>query len=136
MKRKRVFNLAYWIVMAGLLVWFAYTKGWILANFQSVTPKEAITLLQQDENVTLLDVRTPQEFQSGHLPHATLIPLDRLEANLDKLTPYKRQKILVYCRSGSRSLAASRILEKHGFIPVNIKEGIIGLSSAGAQIIR
>ena len=136
MQQKRLINIAYWIVMAGLLVWVAYTKGWILANFQSLTPKEAIVLLEKDENVTLLDVRTPQEFQSGHLPHATLIPLDRLEANLNKLTPYKRQKILVYCRSGSRSVAASRILEKHGFTPINIKEGIIGLKGAGAQIVK
>ena len=136
MKRKTVINLAYWIMMAGLLVWFAYTKGWILVNFQSVTPKEAIVLLERDENVTLLDVRTPQEFQSGHLPHATLIPLDKLETNLDKLSPYKKTRILVYCRSGSRSVAASRILERHGFTPLNIKEGIIGLKGAGAQIIR
>jgi rhodanese-related sulfurtransferase len=64
------------------------------------------------------------------------LPLKRLEANLDKLTPLKTRKILVYCRSGSRSIAASRILEKHGFTPLNIKGGIIGLANAHADIIQ
>jgi len=133
-KRKKLLNLLYWIAMGALLLWFAYTKGWILANFESITPKEAIVLLERDDNLTLLDVRTIQEFKEGHLQGATLIPLGNLEASLDKLP--KQQKILVYCRSGSRSVAASRILEKHGFTPVNIKEGIIGLKGAGAQVVR
>lgn len=133
-KRKKLLNLLYWIAMGALLLWFAYTKGWILANFESITPKEAIVLLEKDDNLTLLDVRTIQEFKEGHLQGATLIPLGNLEASLDKLP--KQQKILVYCRSGSRSVAASRILERHGFTPVNIKEGIIGLKGAGAQVVR
>ena len=133
-KRKKLLNLLYWIAMGALLLWFAYTKGWILANFESITPKEAIVLLEKDDNLTLLDVRTIQEFKEGHLQGATLIPLGNLEASLDKLP--KQQKILVYCRSGSRSVAASRILERHGFTPINIKEGIIGLKGAGAQVVR
>ena len=131
---KKLLNLLYYVAMAGLLVWFAYTKGWILSNFESVSPKEAIILLKNDDNLTLLDVRTVQEFKESHLQGATLIPLGNLEANLDKLP--KQQKILVYCRSGSRSVAASRILEKHGFTPINIKEGIIGLKGAGVQIVK
>jgi len=133
---KKITNYLYYIVMAGLLVWFAYSKGWILANFASVTPQQAITLLENDDNVTLLDVRTPQEFKNGHLRDATLIPLGKLEANLNKLAPFKNKKILVYCRSGNRSVAASRILEKHGFTPVNIKEGIIGLMKEKAEVVK
>jgi len=133
---RKITNYLYYIVMAGLLVWFAYSKGWILANFASVTPQQAITLLENDDNVTLLDVRTAQEFKNGHLRDATLIPLGKLETNLNKLAPFKNTKILVYCRSGNRSVAASRILEKHGFTPVNIKEGIVGLMEAKAEIIK
>jgi len=136
MDRNKTTNLIYWMVMAGLVVWFAYTKGWILANFESITPAQAITLLEDDDNVTLLDVRTPQEFKGGHLEGATLIPLSRLEENLDKLNPYKGKKIIVYCRSGNRSIAASRILEQHGFTPLNVKQGIVGLIAAGAHPIK
>jgi rhodanese-related sulfurtransferase len=133
---KKAVRYLYYIGMGGLIFWFAYSKGWIFVNFESVTPKQAVTLLRNDRNITLLDVRTPEEFRNGHLRNATLLPLKRLEANLDKLTPLKTRKILVYCRSGSRSIAASRILEKHGFTPLNIKGGIIGLANAHADIIQ
>ena len=137
MTRKKLMTLLYLFAMAGLLAWFAYAKGWILANFPSVTPEKAIALLaQNDDNISLLDVRSPKEFQSGHLAGATLIPLGKLEESLDKLAPLKGKTVLVYCRSGMRSIAASRILQKHGFHPVNIKGGIIGLSAAKAEIVR
>ena len=133
-KRNRWIDLLYYIAMAGLLLWYAYSKGWILADFESVEPKQAITMLQNDDNVTLLDVRTIPEYKEGHLRDATLIPLDKLEENLAKLP--KEKKILVYCRSGNRSIGASRILKRHGYTPVNIKGGIIGLSKTGVEIVK
>jgi len=137
MTRKKLMTLLYLFAMASLLAWFAYAKGWILADFPSVTPDKAVTMLmQEDENISLLDVRSPEEFKRGHLAGATLIPLGKLEENLDKLTPLKEKTILVYCRSGMRSVAAARILQKHGFHPVNIKAGIIGLTAAKAEIVK
>ena len=134
--KKNSINILYWIAMVGLVVYFSYTKGWILANFESITPKQAQTLLQNDENVTLLDVRTIGEFKSGHLRDAKLIPLSKLEENLDKLQADKHKKIIVYCRSGNRSVSASRILEKHGFTPLNVKQGIIGLMGVKMEIVK
>lgn len=122
--------------MAGLLFWFAYTKGWIFANFESIDAKQAIALIEQDENVTLLDVRTIQEYKEGHLRDATLIPVQALSENLGMLKQDKHKKILVYCRTGSRSVSASRILEENGFTPINIKGGIIQLLGAGAEVIK
>ena len=129
-------NILYWIAMVGLVVYFAYTKGWIFANFESITAKQAQELLQDDQNVTLLDVRTVKEFKSGHLRNAKLIPLSELEKNLDKLQADKHKKIIVYCRSGNRSVSASRILEKNGFTPLNVKQGIIGLMGVNMEIVK
>lgn len=131
---KKYTNILYWVVMAGVVGWYAYTKGWILANFDSIDAKSAIELIENDNNITLLDVRTIPEYKEGHLVDATLIPLQQLEKNLSKLE--KNRKILVYCRSGNRSVAASRILERNGFVPVNIKGGITSLKASGAQVIR
>jgi len=122
--------------MAGLLFYFAYTKGWILANFESVTPKQAEMLILNDDNITLLDVRTVEEYKSGHIRGAKLIPLGKLEANLDKLKADKNKKIIVYCRSGNRSVAASRILEKHGFVPLNVKQGMVGLLGTELEVVK
>ena len=130
---KRYTNVLYWIAMAGLVFWFAYSKGWILANFQSIDAKQAIYLLENDDNVTLLDVRTIQEFKSGHLRGATLIPVQALDENLGMLEQDKDKKIIVYCRRGSRSVSASRIVEKIGFTPLNVTGGLIQILGANAE---
>ena len=135
-KIKKVSNSLYWIAMVALVFWFAYTKGWILANFESIDAKTAITLLENDDNVTLLDVRTIPEFKEGHLRDATRIPIDALAKNLGMLKQDKNKKIIVYCRSGSRSVVASRILERNGFTPLNVKGGIIALIGAKAEIVK
>jgi len=122
--------------MAGLVFWFAYSKGWIFANFESIEAKQAIHLLENDDNVTLLDVRTIPEYKSGHLRDATLIPVQALSENLGMLKQDKDKKIIVYCRTGSRSVSASRILEENGFTPLNVKGGIIQLIGAGAELVK
>lgn len=133
---KKYMNVLYWIAMAGLIFWFAYSKGWILANFESIDAKQAIHLLENDDNVTLLDVRTIQEYKSGHLRDATLIPVQALSKNLGMLKQDKNKKIIVYCRTGSRSVSASRILEENGFTPLNVKGGIIQLMGANAELVK
>jgi len=133
---KKVINSLYWVAMVLLVVWFAYTKGWIFANFETITPQQALERIEKNPDIPVLDVRTPKEFRKGHLPGATLIPLGKLETNLEKLAAYKKEPIIVYCRSGSRSVSASRILEKHGFRPLNVKNGLIGLIGAKAQIVK
>lgn len=133
---KKYTNILYWIAMVGLIVWFAYTKAWILADFKSIDAKEAITLIENDDNLTILDVRTIQEYKGGHLRDAKLIPVQELTKNLSLLKDDKSKKILVYCRSGSRSVTASRILKEKGFTPINIKGGIIQLIGAKAEIVR
>ncbi len=135
---KKYINILYWIAMVGLLFWFAYSKGWILANFQSITAKEAIVLIENDDenNITILDVRTIGEFKSGHLRDAKLIPLQQLSNSLKMLEGDRHKKLIVYCRSGSRSVIASRILDENGFTPINVKGGIIQLMGAGVVLVK
>lgn len=116
-------NILYWIAMVGLVLYYAYTKGWILANFQTIPVTQLYTMIESDKNVTLLDVRTEGEYNYGHIKGAKLIPLDQLKDNLSKLS--KDKKIVVYCQSGNRSVSASRLLEKNGYIPINVKGGYL-----------
>ena len=128
--------ILYWIAMAGLFVSFAYSKGWILADFEFINAKQAIVILSDDNNVTLLDVRTIREYEDRHLKNAINIPVRTLNSSLNRLQKAKDHPILVYCRSGSRSIKASRILEKNGFTPLNVKGGIIDLMRNDAEIVR
>ncbi len=122
--------------MVGLVIWFAYTKGWILANFESISAEKAYSLMENDDNVTLLDVRTIEEFKSHHVRDAQLIPLGELEKNLNKLEDHKNKRILVYCQTGRRSVSASRILENNKFTPVNIEGGIITMKHVGFEMVK
>lgn len=65
-----------------------------------------------DHNV-LLDVRTPEEFEKGHIPNARNIPLDEIRDRLTEIDP--SQHIYLYCKTGMRSYLAQRILRQHGF---------------------
>ena len=133
---KNYTDVLYWIAMIGLVLFFAYTKGWIFANFESISAKKAIEMIQNDDNISILDVRTPQEYKQGHLPDSTLIPVDKLEANIAMIQAYKAKKILVYCASGNRSVSASRILKAQGFVPINVKGGLMSLNKNGAEIVK
>jgi len=82
------------------------------------------------------EYKTIEEYKEGHLRNATLIPLQALAENLGMLKQDKDKKILVYCRTGSRSVSASRILEDHGFHPMNIKGGILAFMAQKTEIVK
>ncbi|MDD5717976.1 MAG: rhodanese-like domain-containing protein [Sulfuricurvum sp.] len=136
MTKKQLGNIVYAISFIVLALYLAYTKGWIANDFDSVSPEQAYTLLENEDNVTLLDVRTPEEFGQNHIQGAILIPVQVLGENLDKLQNVKSTKIIVYCHSGNRSVAASRILAKNGFIPLNLKGGITQWQADGFSVVR
>jgi rhodanese-related sulfurtransferase len=69
----------------------------------------------------LLDVRTPEEFTTGHVPQAVNIPLDQLAARAAQLDPGVRT--LLICRSGHRSVTAAKLLSKQGFTDVHSVKG-------------
>ncbi len=123
------------LLLAGL--YFLYSKGIIFANFESVKPAAAYEMIKKDPDIVILDVRTEQEYrQDGHLKGAKLIPLQELGKRLSELEPYKKREILVYCRSGHRSVKASRLLADRGFKPLNIEGGIIGWKHAALPTLK
>jgi len=67
-----------------------------------------------DKGALVVDVRTPEEFASGHYKGAVNIPLVELESKIE-LFGDKENNIIVYCRSANRSSKAKEILEKHGY---------------------
>ena len=133
--KKTLIDIVYWLLLLSMLGYFFYQKGWILTNFPSMNAKEAYSMLENDDNVTLLDVRTPKEFkEDGYIIDAKLIPLGALAQNLQMLD--KSKKVLIYCRSGNRSVTASRILEKHGFTVINLSGGIIEWKNSGLSVVK
>ena len=105
------------------------------ARFAELTAREAVKLIAEKKPL-ILDVRTPNEYYSGHIKGAKLIPLQQLDSRLSELKDYKEKDILVYCRSGNRSTVASQILIRNGFKKLhNLRPGIRGWESAGNKLV-
>jgi rhodanese-related sulfurtransferase len=66
-------------------------------------------------DLVILDVRTAQEFEQGHVPGAINISHDELEARLPELAADRDKDVVVYCRSGRRAELALGVLDKAGF---------------------
>ena len=136
MIKKNLSTILSWLFLAVVVIYFAYSKGWIFAGFDSITPQQAQTLLKNDKNVFLLDVRTKEEFAQGYIEGATLIPVQELSENISQLQDEKDKTIIVYCHSGNRSVQASRILANNGFTPLNVSGGITGWKSESLPTIQ
>jgi phage shock protein E len=69
----------------------------------------------KDPELVVLDVRTPAEFAAGHVPGAKNIAHDQLATRLDELASMRGKQVVLYCRSGRRSMLAAETLRKAGF---------------------
>ena len=90
------------------------------AVYVNITAEEAKKIMDSEEGYIILDVRTQEEYDQGHIPNAVLLPLDDIKAKAHVVLPDKDQLILVYCRSGRRSKLAAEALAELGY--TNIKE--------------
>jgi phage shock protein E len=90
-----------------------------------ITMEELKNIIMRNSNVILLDVRSPQEYQEGHINGAILIPVYELECKACKMLKNKNEPIIVYCKSGMRSLRAIQILTRLGYMCLyNLKGGL------------
>ena len=95
------------------------------AVYMNITAQEAKVIMDSQEDYTILDVRTQEEYDQGHIPGAILIPDYEIEEKAEQVLRDKDQLLLVYSRSGRRSKLAAEALVALGY--TNIKEfgGII-----------
>ena len=95
------------------------------AVYVNITAEEAKQIMDTEEGYIVLDVRTQEEYNEGHIPGATQISHEEIAEKAEEVLTDKDQLILVYCRSGRRSKLAAEALVELGY--TNIKEfgGII-----------
>ncbi len=95
------------------------------AVYVNITAEEAKQIMDSEEGYIILDVRTQEEYDQGHIPGAILISHEEIAEKAEDVLTDKNQLILVYCRSGRRSKIAAEALVELGY--TNIKEfgGII-----------
>ena len=121
------------LILVVILIVLAISVGVMLIQVSGSNIYENITLVENrqvnvdeafqfyQEEVYFLDVRTPMEWQAGHIPGATLLPLAALAVGSGELPV--DETILIYCRSGNRSLQAMNLLDSVGFMNLSSMDG-------------
>lgn len=88
------------------------------ASSQKITAAQVKARLDKGDILTVIDVRTPDEYTSGHVPGSILLPFDEIKTKAGQLPPAKNTEIVVYCRSGRRSAIAADTLLSLGYTKI------------------
>ena len=94
-------------------------------SYRQISMDEAVTMMRDEKNYIILDVRRPDEYAQGHIPGAINVPNEEIGTAEIAALPDKSQLILVYCRSGRRSKEASEKLVGLGYTNIVEFGGIL-----------
>ena len=84
-------------------------------------------------SAVLLDVREDDEWQRGHAPGATHIPMGEVPGRLGEIDP--DAELFVVCHAGGRSLRVAQYLTRNGFEPINVDGGMLAWAGAGRPVV-
>ena len=105
-------------------------------RIEEVAGDAARDLLASKAQPALVDVREPAEWNQGHLPGATLVPLATLAERIGEVAPERDRPVLLYCRSGARSLRGAQTLRELGYArPINLAGGILDWEARGLPTV-
>jgi rhodanese-related sulfurtransferase len=105
---------------------------------KTITPQSLMPLLLKNPDLTLIDVRSPAEFNRVHVPGAKLIPLHQLNAySITTVLPHLDHDLYIFCESGGRAKYAADILEEEGTgNPIVVEGGVAAWEAAGLTVER
>lgn len=136
------FGALFFLFLVAFLIFSEQKKG-NPSGLENVSVQEAKEMIEKGD-IFVLDVRTPDEFNSSHIKGATLIPVSNafgsnlspdslLKARIDEVP---KKKILIYCRTGRRSDTAGKMLVNAGYSQVyNMVGGITAWIDAGYPVV-
>lgn len=129
-------KLKMWIVALAALLILLFIGGCSLRgqvldgdgmvnSYKQISQEEAAQMMEEDDGHVILDVRTQEEYDEGHIPGAICIPNEEITDTKPELLPDVDQVILIYCRSGRRSKEAAEKLFNMGYTHIYEFGGII-----------
>ncbi len=110
-----------------LLAVFNFTGCAQENNSKEISVQELKEMQNENPDLVILDVRTPAELVGplGKIEGVVNIPVQELEQRINEVEKYKDKDIAIICRTGNRSGAAQKVLEKHGIESVNVQGGMV-----------
>lgn len=129
-------KLKMWIVAIAALLILLFIGGCSLRgqvldgdgmvnSYKQISQEEAAQMMEEDDGHVIVDVRTQEEYDEGHIPGAICIPNEEITDTKPELLPDVDQVILIYCRSGRRSKEAAEKLFNMGYTHIYEFGGII-----------
>ncbi len=88
-----------------------------------VAQAQVVAWIDRGTAPLLIDVRTPEEYASGHVPGAVNIPHDQLGSRVNEIEAHRDQEVVVYCERGGRAANAAETLEAAGFTTIRHLSG-------------
>ncbi len=125
MKKTTLFKMIPFIVLLCFLPGTSCSASQKATSFTRISMEEAKSMMELDDGHVIVDVRTAEEYTSGHIPGAICIPNETIYKDRPSALPDLDQVILVYCRSGNRSKRSARMLYEMGYTNVYEFGGII-----------
>ena len=130
--KNNIFLVAVCAASGGMLLWPLLQK--VIGGGKEVSVQQAVQLINR-RDALVLDVRDASEYAGGHIPNARHIPMADMEKRVKELEKFKQRPVILICRSGARSGAASAILRKHGFDEAfSLKGGVLSWQQASLPI--
>jgi rhodanese-related sulfurtransferase len=103
------------------------------ATVQNLSPSQYVADFSEAQTAHLLvDVRTPEEYASGHIAGSVNIPLQELQSRMSEIP--SNQAVVLYCRSGNRSGQAATLLRDAGYTQIYDLGGIIEWTASGLPV--
>ncbi|MCE5196430.1 MAG: rhodanese-like domain-containing protein [Negativicutes bacterium] len=112
---KKTLTLLFLLLLAVLLVSCGVSATGSGAGYQKISAQSAKARIDSQDELTIVDVRTEEEFLVKHIENAILIPNETITTEKPALLPDLDAEILIYCRSGNRSAQAAKKLVKLGY---------------------
>lgn len=103
------------LILVGLTAVLAIAYAWLNPTARPLTPWEARAALYINDIDHVVDVRSRQEYETGHYHKSIHIPLSQLTRELPKRIPDRSASILFYCKSGRRAAEAARAADRLGY---------------------
>ncbi|HEY5715738.1 MAG TPA: rhodanese-like domain-containing protein, partial [Psychromonas sp.] len=93
------------------------------AQVMQIEPQQLLKQIQDQQSLTIVDVRSEAEYAQGHIAGAINIPYDQILKHKDKLSAYKNQNVILYCHSGRRAKIAAATLQAEGLTQLSDLNG-------------
>ena len=115
-----LFWVSLWVAILMLLIWNLY--GDLLMGITQLEPMDVTRLINHD-HATMIDLRSPSEFESGHILNAINLPEADFSNKKQVLDKYRKKPLILYCQNGTNSRRLVKLLKTDGFENVSSMKG-------------